>query len=140
MRGLQRAIDAMLAPPPRNFLEQPAEIRLFILLMRWFDALAPHRKVTGQMVREKLYPAHPHHWVPIVFNLSRTIQWLRDAAALDAVGRRRQVEEVGLSVLFLTTFSVWLNDETPDQECTRALLRHRLVVADRAMLGLFGAP
>ena len=56
------------------------------------------------------------------------------------MGRRRQVEEVGLSVLFLTTFSVWLYDETPDQERTRALLRHRLVVADRAMLGLFGAP
>ena len=135
-----RAIDAMLAPPPKKFLEQPAEIRLFILLMRWFDALAPHRKVTGQMVREKLYPAHPHHWVPIIFDLSRTIQWLRDAAALDAVGRRRQVEEVGLSVLFLATFSVWLNDETPDQEHTRAFLRHRLVVADRAMVRLFGAP
>ena len=135
-----RAIDAMLAPPPRNLSEQPAEIRLFILVMRWFDALAPHRKVTGQMVREKLYFAHPHHWVPIVFNLSRTIQWLRDAAALDAVGRRRQVEEVGLSVLFLATFSVWLNDETPSQEHTRTFLRHRLVVADRAMVGLFGAP
>jgi len=134
-----RAMDAMLAPPPRNFPAEPAEARLFLLLMRWFDALAPHRKVTGQMLREKLYPSHPHQWVPMIFNLSRTIQWLRDAAALDAKDRRRQIEEVGLTALFLATLTVWLNDETPDQERTRAFLRRRLARADRAMVRLFGA-
>ena len=133
-----RAMDAMLAPPPRNFLAEPTEARLFLLMMRWFDALAPHRKVTGQMLREKLYPSHPHHWVPMIFNLSRTIQWLRDAAALDAEGRRRQIEEVGLTALFLATLTVWLNDETRDQERTRAFLRRRLARADRAMVRLFG--
>ena len=133
------AMDAMLAPSPRNFLAKPVEARLFLLLMRWFDALAPHRKVTGQMLREKLYPSHPHHWVPMIFNLSRTIQWLRDAAALDAEGRRRQIEEVGLTALFLATLTVWLNDETRDQERTRAFLRRRLARADRAMVRLFGA-
>ena len=50
--------------------------------MRWFDALAPHREVTDQMLREKLYASHPHHWAPMIFNLSRTIHWLRDAARL----------------------------------------------------------
>ncbi len=133
-----RAMDTMLAPPPRKFSAEPAEARLFLLLMRWFDALAPHRKVTGQMLREKLYPSHPHHWVPMIFNLSRTIQWLRDAAALDAEGRRRQIEEVGLTALFLATLTVWLNDETRDQERTRAFLRRRLARADRAMVRLFG--
>jgi AcrR family transcriptional regulator len=134
-----RAMDAMLAPPPRNFFEQPVKTRLFILLMRWFDALAPHRRVTGQMVREKLYPAHPHHWVPMIFNLSRTIQLLRDAAALDAGGRRRQVEETGLSALFLATFSVWTNDQTPNQKRTRAFLQRRLDGADRTIARLFGS-
>lgn len=133
-----RAIGAMLAPAPKDFFEQPAKTRLFVLLMRWFDALAPHRDVTGQMVRNKLYPAHPHHWVPLIFNLSRTIQWLRDAAGFDAAGSRRQVEEIGLSALFLATLTVWLNDETPDQERTRAFLERRLDRADRAMSGLFG--
>jgi len=133
------AMDAMLAPAPKDFQAEPAEARLFLLLMRWFDTLAPHRKVTGQMLREKLYPSHPHHWVPMIFNLSRTIQWLRDAGALDAEGRRRQIEEVGLTALFLATLTVWLNDETRDQERTRAFLRRRLARADRGMVRLFGA-
>jgi hypothetical protein len=75
----------------------------------------------------------------MIFNLSRTIQWLRDAAALDATGRRRQVEEIGLTVLFLATIRVWLNDESEGQEDTRAYLKRRLDSADRAMGGFFRA-
>ena len=128
----------MLAPPPKDFAALPAEARLHLLLMRWFDTLAPHREVTRQMLREKLYPSHPHHWVPMIFNLSRIIQWLRDAALLDAGGRRRQVEEVGLTALFLATLAVWQWDETAGQERTRAFLRRRLARADRAMVRLWG--
>jgi hypothetical protein len=108
------------------------------MMMRWFDALAPHREVTGQMLAAKLYPAHPHHWVPLGFNLSRSIHWLREAALLDAVGRRRQVEEVGLSALFLMTLAVWLRDETLGQARTRDVLRRRLADADRAMVQAWG--
>jgi AcrR family transcriptional regulator len=127
----ERASAAMLAAPPSGFDKQRPEARLHFLMMRWFDALAGHREVTGQMLREKLYPSHPHHWVPMIFNLSRTVQWLRDAAQLEAKGRRRQVEEVGLSALLLATLWVWLNDETTDQTHTREYLTRRLDRADR---------
>ena len=129
----ERAWQAMLAPTPEGFADQPAADRLHLLLMRWFDALAPHRTVTHQMLGEKLYLSHPHHWVPMIFNLSRTIQWLRDAALLDAEGRRRQIEEIGLTALFLTTLAVWRRDDTPDQERTRRFLELRLARADRTM-------
>jgi AcrR family transcriptional regulator len=125
--------QAMLAEPPKGFADQPAEERLHLLMMRWFDALAGHREVTGQMLKEKLYPAHPHHWVPMIFNLSRTVHWLRDAALLDARGRRRQIEEIGLSALFLATLRVWLNDETTGQIRTREYLSSRLAGADRLL-------
>ena len=133
-----RAWQTMLAPPPKEFAVLSAEARLHLLLMRWFDTLAPHREVTRQMLREKLYPSHPHHWVPMIFNLSRIIQWLRDAALLDAGGRRRQVEEVGLTALFLATLAVWQWDETVGQERTRAFLRRCLARADRSMVRLWG--
>ena len=132
-----RARDAMLATPPKGFTALPAETRLHQLMMRWFDALAAHRAVTGQMLQEKLYPSHPHHWVPMIFNLSRTIQLLRDAARLEARGRRRQVEEIGLSALFLATLRVWLSDDSPDQAETRAYLSRRLARADRLMARLW---
>ena len=136
-----RALAAMLAPPPEGFAALPAQERLRLTMLRWFDALAPHRRVTGEMLAGKAYPSHPHHWVPMIFNLSRTIHWLRDAAGLDAGGRRRQVEEVGLTALFLATLRDWLRDETPDQERTKARLARRLAGADRVMASLFqGAP
>lgn len=132
-----RALRAMLGPPPEGFAEWPAADRLHFLLMRWFDALAAHRTVTSQMLGEKLYPSHPHHWVPMVFSLSRLVQWWRDAAGLDAGGPRRQVEESGLTAIFLVTLSVWRRDDSPEQERTRTFLRNRLSVADRAMAALW---
>ena len=132
-----RAWQAMLAEPPETLRGLSAEARLQLLLMSWFDALATHRKVSCQMLREKLYPAHPHHWIPLIFNLSRTIQLLRDASLLVADGRQRQIEELGLSALFLATLRVWCRDETAGQERTRAYLRHRLAAADRVMTGLW---
>ncbi len=135
-----RALDAMLAPPPRGFARRPPPERLEILILRWFDALAPHRRVTAEMLSQKMWVFHPHHYVPMVFSLSRLIQWLRDAAGLDAAGRRRQVEETGLTVLFLATLAVWCRDETEGQERTRAFLGRRLERADAVMARLFMTP
>jgi AcrR family transcriptional regulator len=128
-----RAHGAMLAPPPKGFADLPVNERLYGLIMGWLDALAPHRRVTAEILGAKMYPFHPHHWMPMIATLSRTIQWLRDAAGLDAGGRQRQVEEIGLSVLFVATVAVWCGDETPDQERTRAYLARRLAQADRGM-------
>ncbi len=134
----RRAWAAMLAPPPADFATRPARERLHLMTMRWFDTLAPHRVVTGQMLAAKLYPSHPHHWMPLVFNLSRSIHWLREAALLDATGRRRQIEEVGLTALFLATLTCWLRDDTPDQTRTRKFLQRRLDDADRLMVRAWG--
>ena len=133
-----RLRDAMLKPLPAGFADRPAAERIQTVMMRWFEAAAPHRRVTAAMIRAKLYPSHPHHWVPLVFNLSRLIQWVREAARLDAGGRRRQVEEVGLTALFLATLAVWLRDGSKEQEATRRFLGRRLARADKAMVGLFG--
>lgn len=124
----RRGWEAMLTVPSEEAATRPARERVALRLHAWFDALAPHRQVTGQMLRTKLYPSHPHHWVPLIFSLSRTIQWLRDVAGLDAGGPRRQAEEICLSGLFLAALAVWLCDDTPEQRRTRAFLRRRLGV------------
>ena len=69
----------------------------------------------------------------------RLIHWLRDAALLDASGRRRQMEEIGLTMLFLGTLAVWRNDASEGQAETSAWLRRRLARADRQMAWLWGA-
>lgn len=105
--------------------------RLHAAIMRWFDALAPHRGLTGEILSEKLYLSHPHHWVPMIFDLSRLIHWFLDAAAIRSTGRRRQLAEIGLTLIFLGTLRVWLRDATPGQMRTRSYLQARLATADR---------
>ncbi|MEE9139157.1 MAG: TetR/AcrR family transcriptional regulator [Alphaproteobacteria bacterium] len=137
----RRAWAAMLAPVPEGFAAVPARERIHLIMMRWFDALAAHRRLAGEILRAKAYPEHPHHWVPLIFNLSRTIQWVRDIAVLDAGSPRRQVEEIGLTGLFLATLAVWLCDDSPGQSRTRDFLGRRLAGADRLMGAVWrGAP
>jgi AcrR family transcriptional regulator len=121
-----RARAAMLAPPPADFAAAPAGERLFVLMMRFLDALAAHRRVTVAMLQVKLWPFHPHHWLPMLFELSRIVLWWRDAASLDAPPPRREIEEIGLTWLFLATLAVWANDATRGQERTRRFLRRCL--------------
>jgi AcrR family transcriptional regulator len=126
----ERALAAMLQPPEPGFEGRPTGERVHSVMMRWFDATAAHRRLTGEMIRTKLYTSHPHHWVPMVFSLSRLIHWVREAAMLDAGGRQRQAEEIGLTLVFLRTLREWLRDGTPGHEHTRRYLARRLVWLD----------
>ena len=126
-----RALRAMLREPEPGFDALPPSGRVHAVLMRWFDAQAAHRRVVGSMIGAKLHPSHPHHWVPMVFSLSRLIHWVLEAARLDARGLPRQAEEVGLTLLFLRALRVWLDDRSPGQERTRAVLRRNLGWLDR---------
>lgn len=132
------ATEAMLAPPAKGFGKlDPAE-RLRVLMLRWFDALAPHRPVTVDMLRAKLHPPHMHHWGPMPFHLSKLIQLMRDTAGFRSGGRRRQIEEIGMTSLFLMTLRIWCSDDSPGQERTRACLDKRLAQSDFLMARLFG--
>jgi AcrR family transcriptional regulator len=126
-----RALSALESLPADAVVGQPAPERLHTAMMRWFDALAPQREVTMQMLEAKLYLSHPHHWVPLVFDLSRLIHWFLDAARIASTGRARQLAEVGLTAIFLASLRVWRRDDTVGQERTRQYLRRRLAQSDR---------
>jgi AcrR family transcriptional regulator len=123
-----RGLKAMVAPKPADFLQQPASRRIEICLLAWFDALAPHQRVTAQMLRGKMHLPHPHHWVPMIFNLSRVIHWLREAAQLPAPygTPRASREEITLTALFAAALLVWTRDNSVGQERTRRFLRNEL--------------
>lgn len=133
----RKSLDAMMAPTEKSFRDLPPKERLFLVIMRWLDAMVVHRRVTVQMIRTKLYLGHPHHWVPLVFNLSRLVQWIREAAFLDAQGRQRQFEEIGLTTLVVATLRYWATDQSKGQERTRQFFYKRLETGDRVMSQLF---
>ena len=123
-----RGLKAMVGPTPADFMQQPAWRRIEMCLLAWFDALASHQRVTAQMLRGKLHLSHPHHWAPMIFNLSRVIHWLREAAQLPARygTRRASIEEVTLTAVFVAALWIWTRDDSVGQERTRGFLRREL--------------
>lgn len=128
-----RARHALLRTPPSALAGGPPE-RLHVAVMTWFDALAPHHAVTVEMLGAKLYPSHPHHWVPMVFDLSRLVHDILDVARIASTGRRRQLAEVGMTAILLATLRDWQRDPG----CVPVRLEARLAAADRWLMRLGG--
>lgn len=130
---IARADRAMLIERDAAFRALPAKERLQVTLEDWLDALAPRRNVTAEIFRSKLWPVHVHHNLALVTWTSRSVQWWREAALLDAKGQQRGVEEVGMTAIFLTTLRRWCRDGSEGQSASKAFLRRRLRLADRLM-------
>jgi AcrR family transcriptional regulator len=122
----ERARLAMLAVPVGELHGLAADERLARVIERWLDTLAAHRRVSGEMLRAKLYPSHPHHWVPLIFDLSRLVHDMLDAGWVEGRGRLRQAQEIGLTLIVLGTVRDWLRDESAGQERSKARLGRRL--------------
>ncbi|MCG6657302.1 TetR/AcrR family transcriptional regulator [Halomonas campisalis] len=123
-----RGWRAMLAEKPATFSDWSPRSRIEHCLLAWLDTFAAHRRVTVQMLRTKAHLPHLHTWVPMAFDLSRTVQWLREAAQLEARygTRRAQLEEIALTGLFLATLAVWARDDSEGQRKTRQFIERRL--------------
>lgn len=100
--------------------------RMHRAIMTWLGALAGHRRVTRQMVLGKLEPGHLHLQIPALMRVSRTVQWMREAAGYKAVFPRRAVEETVHTSIYLATFSHWMFDDTPRAQRTHRFLRRQL--------------
>ena len=108
--------------------------RLFTVIITWLTTLASHRRLTASMLGYKLHPEHIHLQARGVERISRTVQWIREAAALPSSGLRREIEEASLTTIYLVTLSRWLRDDSPDAKHTRELLDQCLSTAERAAL------
>ncbi|MFL6650916.1 MAG: TetR/AcrR family transcriptional regulator, partial [Sulfurifustaceae bacterium] len=106
----------------------PPSDRIARSLDTWLAALAPHRRVTRQMILGKLEPGHLHYQLRRLLRVSRTVQWLREAAGRTSVLPRRAIEEAGLTAIYLATFARWMYDESPGAASTAAFLRRQLDV------------
>lgn len=118
----------------------PARERLQRLIMVWLAALAPHRRVTRQMIYGKFEPGHVHYQFAGLLRVSRTVQWLREAAHRDAVLPWRAFEETGLTAIYLATFFYWMRDESENATRTSAFLDRLLGRAERLAQSLAGFP
>lgn len=122
-----RADAAMLADAARaDYCHLPPSPRIARSIEAWLAALAPHRRVTRQMILGKLEPGHVHYQLHGLLRVSRTVQWLREAAGRTGMLPWRAVEEAALTAIYLATFARWMYDDSPDAVRTVAFLRRQL--------------
>ena len=127
-----RADSTMLAHAARPEVSAlaPRE-RLEHAVLAWLDALSAYRRVTRQMILNKFEPGHLHYQMRGVLRVSRTVQWMREAAGRESTLPWRAIEETVLTGIYLMTFFYWMYDGSPASMRTREFLRRRLDRAGR---------
>ena len=127
-----RADRAMLARAEEaEFLQLDMPQRLHALIMQWLDSLALHKRVSRDMLCYKLEPGHIHLQLLGILRISRTVQWLREAARQESNNLQRIIDEIGLTSIYLMTFVYWIGDVSPNQEKTRRFLEKKLQRAEQ---------
>ena len=122
-----RADRALLsAVHSEDFLNLPLYERLQQVIVSWLDALAPHHRLTREMLVYKFEFGHIHLQVLGIMRISRTVQWFSEAAAHDSTGLQRIIDECALTTIYLTTFARWLFDDSADCRKSKDLLNTAL--------------
>jgi AcrR family transcriptional regulator len=124
------------APQHPDWVQLNPRERLHKAIFAWLDALATHRQLTAAMLRYKFQPDHLHLQALGLTRVSRTVQWIREVAALPSAGWLREVQEVVLTGIYLSTFATWLRDDSAGAARTHALLDRLLGVAEQVALRL----
>ena len=120
---------AVLAADFSDMTEEPARERLFDVLMRRLEILAPHR----QAVRSLLRSARRHAALALALNALavRSQTWMLAAAGINVSGPRGTVQAQGLALLFSSVLRTWIRDDDPGLARTMAALDRALARGQR---------
>ncbi|HXX04653.1 MAG TPA: TetR/AcrR family transcriptional regulator [Xanthobacteraceae bacterium] len=120
---------ALLAEDFGEMAEEPARERLFDVLMRRLEMLAPHREA----VRSLLRSARRNPPLALALNglAVRSQQWMLTAAGIGASGPLGMMRAQGLAVLFASVLGTWVRDDDPGQARTLAALDRALARGQR---------
>jgi AcrR family transcriptional regulator len=104
--------------------EEPARERLFDVLMRRLEAMAPHRQAVRSLARSARRNA------PLALALNglavRSQKWMLAAAGINASGPRGALRAQGLALLFSSVLRTWVRDDDPGLARTMAALDRAL--------------
>ncbi len=104
--------------------------RIHRSIICWLNSMSSYRQITGEMLLYKLEFGHVHLQMQGIMRISRTVQWILEAAKRDATHLRRVLEEVAVTTIYLATFTYWLRDNSLSAEKTSAFLNQMLSNAE----------
>jgi AcrR family transcriptional regulator len=120
---------AVLAGAADDMAEEPPRERLFDVLMRRLEVLAPHKAAVRSLIRS----ARRNPGLGFALNglALRSQQWMLTAADIDAAGPRGMLRAQGLAVLFASVLRTWVDDDDPGLARTMAALDRALARGQR---------
>jgi AcrR family transcriptional regulator len=120
---------AVLAGGDADMTDEPARERLFDVLMRRLEALAPYKEA----VRSMMLSARRNPGLAFALNAMavRSQAWMLEAAGIGASGPRGALRAQGAALMFARVLSVWVDDDEPGLDHTMAVLDRGLASAER---------
>jgi AcrR family transcriptional regulator len=120
---------AVLAEGAADMAEEPARERLFDVLMRRLEALAPYKEATRSLMRS----ARRNPGLALVLNAMavRSQRWMLEAAGIGASGPKGALRAQGATLMFARVLGVWLDADEPGLDRTMAALGRGLASAER---------
>jgi AcrR family transcriptional regulator len=115
--------------------------RLFDIVMRRLDALAPYKEAVRALAEE--LPREPTAALRVGPRLLLAMQWMAEAAGVETGGLRGWLRVNGLTAIYLAALRAWLDDDSADDARTMATLDRALKRAEtiiRSMPGGRRAP
>jgi len=121
MKNLDRKV---LASSSGDMAEEPPRERLFDVLMRRIEMMAPQREA----VRSLLKSVQRNPGLAFALNglAVRSQTWMLTAADIDAAGPRGMIRAQGLAMLFASVLRTWIDDEDEGLARTLAALDRAL--------------
>jgi AcrR family transcriptional regulator len=125
-----KAIDrAVLDEDLSDMAEEPTRERLFDVLMRRLEAMAPHREAVRSLLRSM--SRNPPLAVALNRLAVRSQQWMLTAAGIDGSGPRGMIRAQGLALLFGSVLRSWVHDDDPGLARSMAALDRALARGQR---------
>jgi len=130
LRGHIKDIDrAVLAGGDADMAEEPPRERLFDVLMRRLEALAPYKETVRSIMRS----ARRNAGLALALNAMavRSQAWMLEAAGIGASGARGALRAQGAALMFARVLTVWIDDDEEGLDRTMAALDRGLSSAER---------
>jgi AcrR family transcriptional regulator len=135
LAGFSRRIDrAVLAQDNGELADESPRERLFDVLMRRFEAMAPYR----EGVREAVAWLRREPAAAMAMNqvAMSSMRFMLEAAGIEAEGASGAIKLQGLALAWARLIHVWLDDEEPALSKTMAELDRVLTRGERAVAGV----